>query len=467
VAGKEIKNIDGLSIVDTEYKNVGIIEIEKEKIKEAERINKYFGVKSTPETIIKEIKNREHWKERKERFEEFQKKYGDYELIADEKKVKEILVNGDFDQTDLYLYCCAITNQERNAIKFSALLHRFREYNLRNNTTLRTKDFTFEGVQKFVLFFVDNGILDFSSIGMTPFNYRTDKFIQRMNEKGTALVPTDETWRKFFIYLKLLLKLLNKDGLLKAGWDKDSVQRIDQITEVCNEENYGIEYSSLSSNTRQNYFLNKDEFDTIFKLKLKDALQTKKHPHNGHVYEVGYSKEDLTVTRDMFVCMAWLGGLRPIEYSPEKISVLKDSKGEYYVNFITSDKNKKEVANPVLNYAYDILKKYDFKIPYAKIDSLEFKKRLQAILKQAGIDREIDKIESRSGEHKKTKVNIQEAIYPYFARHTFIQILTDEGLHENQIVRYTGQAFPNVSIEAYSTKGIKVKSDWIKHIKAK
>ncbi len=64
VAGKEIRNL-GISIVDTELKAIDLIELEKEKIFEAEKINKYFGIKSTPESIIKEVKNREHWAERK------------------------------------------------------------------------------------------------------------------------------------------------------------------------------------------------------------------------------------------------------------------------------------------------------------------------------------------------------------------------------------------------------------------
>ena len=287
-----------------------------------------------------------------------------------------------------------------------------------------------------------------------------------MNQKGTPLEPTDETLRKFFIYLKALLKLLNKDEQLKAGWNSDGLQRVDEITNLCNEENYGIVYNSLSSKTRQSYFLTKDEFDKIFKLKLKDALEDKEHSRSGYTYTIGYTKEQLTLTRDMFVAMCWLGGLRPIEYKPENISVLKDSKGEYYINFVTSDKNKKEVANPVLNYAFETLKKYKFEIPYIKIDSLEFKKRLKVILQQAKIDREIDKIVTHLGEHTKEKVNIQDAIYPYFARHTFIQILTDEGLTNDQIVRFTGQAYPQVSIEAYSTKHMKIKTNWINHIKA-
>jgi len=243
------------------------------------------------------------------------------------KKIEDIFQEGDFNQTDLYLICCAIVNQQKNSIKFSPLLHRFREYNLRNNTTLNIKDLTFEGIQKFVLFFTDNGVIDFSTIGMTPFNYC--KFATRLKEKGTPLEPTDETWRKFFIYLKLLLKLLNKEDFLKAGWQVDSLERLDQINEVCNEEDYGIEYSSLSWNTRQNNHLTKDEFDKIFKLKLKDSTVTKQNPVSGHNYTVGYTKHELTLTRDMFITMCWLGGLRPIEYKPEKVSILKNSKGEY------------------------------------------------------------------------------------------------------------------------------------------
>lgn len=322
----------------------------------------------------------------------------------------------------------------------------------------KVKDLSYQWFHDFLKFIFDNGYSNFSTKDFNPFKYESSKITDASIENFT-----DATFDKYCKWLRALIKRFIEEKRIPVISDKD-IKKLTPST-------FGIK--KVHDRTRKNDSLFKEEFDKIFYGQFKDEIEERKNnnPNSTKTTKtVLATKAELEKSRDIFVLMTWLGGLRPIEYTPENVKVLKHGKGFRYVNYITSDKNQVELENPIISYSDIILKKYGYKLPFLPKETAKganaalLIKHLRIMCKQLELDREFFRTPAYKGKVVRESRNLTENINRYFARKTFIQILKDEDIHKEDIEAFTGQSSGG-EINAYYTNKLPWKIDKIGRIK--
>jgi hypothetical protein len=362
-----------------------------------------------------------------------------------------------FDKKDIFLLFYSIKYAKP---KFSGdwIVVKFFDYKERANPKIKTvKDLTYQWFHDFLKFLFEEGYSNFSTIGFSPFNYNKSKILD-----APILQFTDATFEKYCKWLRSLIRRYKEEKKIPKIKNSD-IKKLTPAT-------FGIK--SVNIKTRKNESLFKEEFDKLFYAEFTDEIEIRSNPNPKSTRKtevITATKQELEKSRDIFILMTWLGGLRPIEYTKDNVKLLRDGKGNYYVNYWTSDKNKTELENPVINYSDEVLKKYNYKLPFLPEENNEFKNaallisHLRIIVKQVGLDREYFTTPSYSGKATRVSKNIKDNIHRYFARKTFIQILRDKKVIQEDIEAFTGHS--SGMITAYYTNHISWKRDIIEHIK--
>ena len=365
----------------------------------------------------------------------------------------------EYDKNDIFQLFYSLKFDKQFIRKGDFLAPRFYDYKERAKPNVTHVDkLTISWFREFIQFFIDNGYSGFSTNGFNPFDYDRKRIIESRIEPFT-----DSTVEKYCRNLRKVLRNFVEDKKIPNLTDRE----IKTLTP----EKFSIK--NINKKTRKNDCLDKEEFDKLYFGEFKDEYIDSTNPKTKVIEpKLFATKEELAKSRDIFVLMTWFGGLRPIEYNKANLLLSKTKiKGKTipFVHYVTSDKNTKEIENPLTKYVTGILDKYNGQIPFMPEKNNESKnetlliKHLRIMCLQLGLEKDILRTPSYGGKIVKKFSKLSDTINRYFARHTFIQILKDEGLHQEFIDSFTGHSRGG-SGEHYYTNKVGVKLEQIEHI---
>lgn len=153
------------------------------------------------------------------------------------------------------------------------------------------------------------------------------------------------------------------------------------------------------------------------------------------LHEIDLSgKPHLELARDIFLCGCYTA-LRYSDYSRLSSEYIVQKDGQFYIDMITL-KTKQRVVIPVKPLVFDILKKYDYKLP--KTYEQKINKNIKLIAQMCGINSEIE-VKTNEGSKIKLKfVAKYELIMTHTARRTGATLLYKNGVNTLDIMKITG-----------------------------
>jgi integrase len=320
------------------------------------------------------------------------------------------------------------------------------EYRSRFQPLENVKDLSTQWVIDLITTIKEKGYSKAHPKKFNPFSYKADPF----KNSGIAYY-NDLSLEKFIKNLKEVFRWLGDEGKLPKI-DIDKIKYED------------FNLARVTQHTKKDYYLTKEEFDSLLSFKFKDCLYIKKTGKS--IKNISYTKEQLGQARDLFILQTYLGGLRPNEMYDDNVSILSDGKGAKKVHYYISKDGKVENENPICSYSDIILKKYDYKFDKILIEYSTYCQMLKVIASQI-FDRVIIKTEERDGQKKKLKLNIADEFESYFARKTFQMLLKEEAnISSYDLKEFVGHKISDVQGH-YITYTLKRKREIMESIKPK
>ena len=210
-----------------------------------------------------------------------------------------------------------------------------------------------------------------------------------------------------------------------------------------NKYNIDPELVNFVSNIKNSINKDKPKMVTLFKDEFKKIIEY--NPKNPRISEI----------KDAYIFMCKTGQRLSDYKALNKDSIIYSDESKLWFWVIKQVKVKTDVIIPLNNQTYNILQKYNFKLPLHSRSNKDLKK----LAKEVGLDREVVENTTRNNKLITTKYKLYDIITLHSSRKTFVTIGIQSGFNDHVITKVTGHS----SIEEFK-KYIGIHNDDIRNL---
>ena len=296
-------------------------------------------------------------------------------------------------------------NEPLIADSYRGLLLRLFDYRFNSNPPEHIDSFNDDWIDDFLKFLVSNGYSSFQPRNYHPFNldqYRI-KFIEAERKPYRFA-----GFEKLVKHLKRYIFFLQKYNIIPYNRHPDLIEAKDYVGRKVQTTPY----------TRREHALTNDEFNL---LAITD-----------------FANEKLNLARDMFIIAVLGGGFRGEELYNHELKL--EQRGNKYLLHVYHSKTLTSNINPVFGALNDVIKRHNGGLPEF-LPIKEFRNALKNIAEELNFNRIIISPSTYLDTKKKLEKFVLKDIFSvYFARKTFVSILSSKGVPDEKIIEFTSHA---------------------------